>query len=262
MRRVGIAYRKQLANWINSYPDEISCVEITAEHFFDSDTRKLSSLSQHYPVYLHGLGLSLGTKGDLDESYLNKFNSICQIAKPEYISEHIAFTKTSEVDLGHLNPIPYNNETLDIMIDHAQQLIEYCCCPLILENITSHLRLPNQFTETEFINKLCERAGCGLLLDVTNLFINSKNHHYNAIEWLNAINPEYVKQLHVVGYSKSESAYEDNHAQTTQQEILELVEHVANYPCLEAIIIERDQLFPEIAELQKELAIIGDYFAH
>ncbi len=259
MRRVGIAYREPLSHWINSYPDDIACVEITAEHFFDSDTSRLSKLNKHYPIYLHAIGLSLGTKGELESDYLQKFNSLCQTLKPRWISEHIAFTKTKEVDLGHLNPIPYNHDSLDIMVDNALQLIEYCDTPLILENITSHLVLPNTLSDAEFINRLCERAGCGLLLDVTNLFINSKNHHYDAKQWIDAINPEYVRQLHVVGYSQNNSTYEDNHAQATQHEILELVQHVAHYPNLEAVIIERDQLFPEISELQKELATLGTY---
>ncbi len=261
MRRIGIAYRRQLAHWIDSYPSEIGCIEVTAEHFFDADSSKLSQLRQHYPIYLHGLGLSLGSNIELDQHYLEKFHSVCKIAQPKFISEHIAFTKTSEIDLGHLNPIAYNQQSLDIMIDHAQQLAEYCDCPLILENITSHLCLPNSLSETEFLNKLCEQSGCGLLLDVTNLFINSKNHQYDAVAWLNEINPEYVKQLHVVGYSKSEQTYEDNHSHATQQEILELIQHVANFPALEAVIIERDNVFPDVIELQYEIKKIGDCFA-
>jgi len=262
MRRIGIAYRKQLANWIDSFPDEIECIEITAEHFFNSDPTKLLHLSQHYPIYLHGLGLSLGTKGKLDKHYLEMFNSICKITKPKWISEHIAFTRTSEVDLGHLNPIPFNSESLSIMTDHASELADYCGCPVILENITSHLSLSNNYSETEFLNTLCENANCGLLLDVTNLFINSKNHNYDAINWLKELNPEIVRQLHVVGYSKSDAGYEDNHATATQQEILNLIEFVSDFPNLEAIIIERDQLIPDISELQQEIKTIGAYLEH
>jgi len=74
--------------------------------------------------------------------------------------------------------------------------------PLILENITSHLPLRGDMEEVEFINAICEKAKCGLLLDVTNLLVNAKNHHYDPLEWLEKINPLHIRQLHIVGYSK------------------------------------------------------------
>ena len=253
MWRVGIGYRQELSGWIHTRPGEITCVEVTAEHFFDQGKKELQWLCRHYPVMVHCLGLSLGTPGKLDSLYLNRLDEVIETAAPEWISDHIAFTRTDDVDLGHLNPIPATQQTLDILIEHAQELMEHYGRPLILENITSYLRLPGSMSETEFMNRLCERSGCGLLLDVTNLYINSRNHQFDAIAYLHEINPQHIVQLHVAGYSQVGARLEDLHAQALQSEIWKLIDEVFSYAPVRAVIIERDQNFPPLAQLTAEL---------
>ena len=253
MRRVGIGYRRELANWIEGRPPEIECLEITAEHFFDGGDEQLRSLAVDYPVFVHGLGLSLGTPGPLDKNVLEHFVRLVKIANPEWISEHIAFTRSSEIDLGHLNPVQPAYETLSIIADHAVEVSEQCGKPLILENITSHLRLEGEMSEPEFLNHLCEKAGCGLLLDVTNLYINSKNHNFDPCSWLHELNPQHIVQLHVVGYSVVNGQWQDLHSESIQEDLLDLVDQVLGYAPVQAIIIERDSNFPESEELAGEL---------
>ena len=97
---------------------------------------------------------------------------------------------------------------------------------LILENVTSSLRIDGELTETEFLNQLCERAGCGLLLDVTNLFINAKNHGYDPRQWLREIDPSRIKQLHVVGYSLQAGRFHDHHSAPIQDDLMELIAEI------------------------------------
>lgn len=99
------------------------------------------------------------------------------------------------------------------MVEHAQEVSERCGKPLILENISSHLLLTGEMSETDFLNRLCERAGGGLLLDVTNLFINSKNFGFNSSTCLHELDPQHIVQLHVVGYSVRDGQWEDFHAE-------------------------------------------------
>jgi len=260
MRRLGVAYRNPLAGWINKYPEQMNCLEISAEHFFSESTR-LKELRRHYDLLVHGLGLSLGTPGPLDQCHLELFTEVCRVADPLWISEHIAFTKTGDVDLGHLNPIHYTQDTLDYFVEHALELKEACQKPLLLENITSHIQINSPMAETEFINQLCERAGCYLLLDVTNLFVNSRNHGYSPTQWLSAINPEYIKQLHIVGYSKRDGTWYDSHANNIQQELYELTRQVIEYSNVETIIIERDHNFPPVSQLAGELNALERCYA-
>jgi hypothetical protein len=197
---------------------------------------------------VHGLGLSLGTPGPLRSE---NFERVVRAADPMWISEHVAFTRTAEVDLGHLNPVRPDHETLRIMADHARELAARCGKPLILENITTHLRVRGPMSETEFLNRLCERAGCGLLLDVTNLYINSRNHGFDPAPWLREIEPSNIVQLHVVGYSTEEGRWQDRHACAIQPELLDLVRAVLDYAPAKAVIVERDENIP--ADLSDEL---------
>ncbi|MDH5355963.1 MAG: DUF692 domain-containing protein [Gammaproteobacteria bacterium] len=250
---VGIAYRRELFEWIISCPEAVGCVEITAEHFFDTTGNILDDLRVNYPVFVHGLGLSLGTPGRLDQTYLNKFSEICHRVDAKWVSEHIAFTRTQDIDLGHLNPVPYNEQMLKVMHEHIDELSDQCQRPVILENITSHLSVPGTMPETEFINRLCETSGCGLLLDITNLFVNSRNHQFDPVDWLNQISPEYIIQTHVVGYSCISGQYEDYHSESIQPVLWKLIDQVLDYAKVQATILERDSNFPPVEELGFEL---------
>ncbi len=173
---IGIGYRRGLASWIATRPAEIACLEITAEHFYDGGHELLRALGRDYTLFVHGLGLSLGTAGPLDREQLRRFAEVVELAQPAWISEHVAFTRTAEVDLGHLNPLRPSRSNARIVAEHAREISERCGRPMILENITSHLRMTGDLSETEFLNELCQQADCGLLVDVTNLYINSRNH--------------------------------------------------------------------------------------
>ncbi|MGI9473236.1 MAG: DUF692 domain-containing protein [Rubripirellula sp.] len=251
--RVGVGFRAPLAEWILSKPREIEFVEVTAEHFFDGGEDTLARLSELYPISVHGLGLSLGTPGPLCRSTLNSFSAIAAAANAAWVSEHIAFTRSEEVDLGHLNPVPLTMESLKVFVDHAMEVQEHCGRPLLLENITSYLRVPEVLPETEFLNRLCEEAGVGLLLDVTNLFINSKNHGFDPVRWLEQLEPSSIKQMHIVGYSQSNGQWHDRHCEPVQDDLLELAAFAVGYGEIESIILERDGSFPTIESMTQEL---------
>jgi uncharacterized protein (UPF0276 family) len=253
----GIGYRRELAAWIDTRPRGLECLEITAEHFYPGSGAppgKLAKLAEHFHLFVHGLGLSLGTPGPLDRHQLDQYAAVVKTANPDWISEHVAFTRTAEADLGHLNPVPPTREMLQIVADHAIEVAERCGKPMLLENITSHVRLPGDMAETAFLNELCERANCGLLLDVTNLFINSRNHGFDPVKWLHELEPGRITQLHIVGYSRVGNRYADGHAEPIQEELIELAQAIVSHAPVKAIILERDEDFPATQELEVEIA--------
>jgi hypothetical protein len=252
--KIGVGYRRDLAGWIESKPRGVDCLEITAEHFFHEGEAHLAALAKQYPLFVHGLALSLGTPGPLDKKHLEKFARVVHIANPEWISDHVAFTRTAEANLGHLNPVLPTRQMLDLVAGHTREISDRCGKPMLLENITSHVRLTGDMSETDFFNELCERANCGLLLDVTNLFINSRNHGFDALQWLHQIEPRHIKQLHIVGYSRNGNRYTDSHGAPIQEELIELARDVVRHAAVEAIILERDEDFPEVAGLEIEIA--------
>jgi len=251
--KVGVGYRRELAEWISTRP--VECLEITAEHFYKGGEDRLAWLAQNFTLFVHGLGLSLGTPGPLDAPRLNSFARVAEIARPAWISEHVSFTRTAEVDLGHLTPVRPTKAAARVIADHAREVSDYCQCPIILENITSHIPLVGELSETDFLNTVCEQAGCGLLVDVTNLFINSRNHRFDPVAWLHQLQPEAIRQMHIVGYSREKDGrYADGHAEPVQSELLELASEVLKYAPVGAIILERDTAFPGDAEMSSELA--------
>ncbi len=250
---VGLGYRRPLANWIQSHSQQVDCLEITAEHFYAGGEKSLASLAKTFPLFVHGLGLSLGTPGPLDKNRLNQFAAVCKIANPQWISEHVAFTRSEETDLGHLNPVPLTHEACQLIADHAREVSDTCGKPIILENITSHIAIEGELSETDFLNELCTAADCGILLDVTNLFVNSRNHNFDPITWLNQIEPTRIIQLHIVGYSRDGTRYTDDHGEPVQLELLQLAQATCTYANPRAIILERDTNFPENTQLRTEL---------
>ena len=254
MLRVGVGHRLELAPWIDSCPPEVECLEIIAEHFADPKKRwRLRTLAGKYPVMLHSLGMSLGTPGPLDQDTLALLTDIVTDADPLWISEHIGFCRTEEVDLGHFNPVPPTPDSVHIMADHAREVAETCGRPLLLENITASLRIKGSLSETEFLNRLLEESGCGLLLDVTNLFVNSRNHGFDPHDWLRDIDPRHIVQLHVVGYTFRQGRWHDFHEEAIQDDLWQLICDVLEYAAPQAVIIERDGNYPTIDELESEL---------
>src|SRR5439155_26129587 len=149
--KIGIGYRRELSDWLASQTIGIDCLELTAEHFYGRDSELQSACDRfdfqpstrdhQLSCYVHGLGLSLGTPGPLDQGRLAQFATVTEKSNAEWISEHVAFTRTAETDLGHLNPVPLTRESVKIMADHAVEVAARCQKSLLLENITSHVRL-------------------------------------------------------------------------------------------------------------------------
>lgn len=258
--KVGVGFRRELAAWIATRP--VDCLEITAEHFYGRNEDLLHRLSGDFSLFVHGLGLSLGTPGRLDEQRLSQFARVVEIARPDWISEHVAFTRTAEVDLGHLNPVLPDRKTARVIADHAREISERCGRPIILENITSHLRVEGELSETDFLNEVCELSGCGLLLDVTNLFINSRNHGFDPVAWFRELPADRITQLHLVGYSMDHGRYADGHANPVQQELLDLARLVTDYASVKAAILERDSHFPGDEEMEREVAKLRGIHGH
>ena len=253
MALVGVGYRHVLAPWIDRSPPEIECLEVTAQHFYGGGLSRLEELARRYPLMVHALGCSLGTPGPLDRAELSRLAEVVAVAKPLWISDHLGFVRTTEADLGHFNPLLPNSRNADIVAEHAAELAAALGVPVILENITTHIRLSGPLSEPAFLNRICKQADCGVLLDVTNLFVNSRNHGFDARAWLMELDPQYVTQLHVVGCSYHGGRWHDAHCEAIQDSLWELIELTAAHTQPRTVIIERDDNFPPAREFTGEL---------
>lgn len=253
----GIGYREPFRAELFLNRSSVDFLEVIADHYLDPTRERsdeLDLLAAHFPLIPHGINLSIGSSEGLDPDYLSKFAALVSRLSPPWWSEHIAFTRAGGIDIGHLTPLPFTWEAVDVLcrnIEHAMSVVD---APLILENISYTVTLPGaEMSEGEFLSEIVERTGCGLLLDVTNLHINSINCGYDPLEFLAAIPMEKVVQLHFVGGRWSGGVYVDTHSEPTPEEIWGLLEEVVRRAPVRAVLLERDENLPPFAELAAEV---------
>jgi len=254
---VGIGFREAFRADLFLHQSAIDFLEITADHYFDTNRRKLEELEmlkQHFTLIPHGLNLSLGSAEGVDESYLEKFAALVEKINPPWFSEHLCFTKSGGKEIGHLAPVPYTNEAVKVFVKNIKRVKAKINVPLILENITYNVRFPSsEMTESEFIRKVLEETDCGLLLDVTNLYINSKNFGFDWREFLDELPTERIVQLHFVGSHKNKNKLIDAHTDKTDDEIWEVFREVCRRTDVKGAILERDENFPPFTEILEEI---------
>ncbi len=261
---VGIGFREQFRADIFLHQAEIDFLEITSDHYLDTNNQKLQELDllkEHFRLIPHSLELSLGSAEGVDEIYLDKLARLVEHINPEWFSDHLCFTKSGGVNIGHLAPVPYTQEAIKIFVQNIAKVKSRIKTPLILENITYSMRFPSsEMSETEFIRRVLEESDCGLLLDVTNLYINSQNFGFDWRRVLDELPLERVVQLHFVGSHKHGNQLIDAHAHKTEDEIWQVFKEVCQRCDVKGAILERDENFPPFTELVEELNTARKFF--
>ena len=255
--KVGIGFREQFRADIFLHQSEIDFLEITADHYLEARPQKLEELKllkEHFPLIPHSLELSVGSAEGIDEDYLEKVAELVEFVEPEWFSDHICFTKSGGVKIGHLAPIPFTDESVKVLVANISKVKKRIKTPFILENITYMMRFPSsELSESEFITRVLRETDCGLLLDVTNLYINSKNFGFDWRRFLDEIPLERVVQLHFVGLHKHDKILIDAHADKTQDDIWTVFREVCARCDVKGAILERDDNFPPFVEILDEI---------
>ena len=254
---VGLGFRPQFKTEVFLNRSKIDFLEITSDHYIDSPPKKLEELellAEHFPLIPHSLELSLGSAEGVDEEYLAKRADVVSVARPAWFSDHICFTRSGGVKIGHLAPVPFTDEALGVFVRNIEKVKKRIDLPLILENITYNIEYPwNEMSEGEFIRRLLEETDCGLLLDVANLYINSVNLEFDWREYLDELPMDRVVQLHCVGAHRGHDRLIDAHADATDDDIWNVFREVSVRCDIKGAILERDENFPVFDELLNEL---------
>ena len=254
---VGLGFREPFRGELFLHQREVDFLEITADHYLDATpekNRELDLLAEHFTLIPHALNLSLGSAEGLDATYLSKLAKLINRLDPPWWSEHLSFTRAGGIDIGHLAPLPFSREAIQIIERNIAEARRRISAPLILENITYMLSLPGaEMGEAQFVAEVAERTDCGLLLDVTNLHINASNHGYDTLTYLKSLPLERVVQLHFVGGHKHQDLLIDSHSEPTPKEVWALVERVVTLAPVKGMILERDENLPPFADLLREL---------
>jgi uncharacterized protein len=254
---VGLGFREPFRAELFRNHDRVDFLEITADHYFNAPREKraeLELLADHFPIIPHGLDLSLGTAEGIDDDYLATMADLVDRLDPPWWSEHIAFTRAGGVSIGHLAPLPWTREAVDVVARNVDKVRRRIRAPLILENVTSALIVPGtEMDEVEFITAVLDQTGCGLLCDVTNLYTNAVNHGQNLDDMLDRWPWDRVVQLHFAGGHWQDGLLIDSHAHSTAPEVWAVLEAAVTRAAVRGIILERDENLPPFADLLGEL---------
>lgn len=262
---VGIGWRNEISRSILDNLDKIDWCEVIAEHYIGVPADQLSQIAAvaaKLPIVPHGVDLSIGTDGPLDEVYLAGLKTLIDAVKAPWHTDHLCFTRVPGYNLGQLGPLQFSDDSVEIVARHAAQVKAVCQKPFLLENITYGFVVPGStLSEAEFIRRVLCTADIGLLLDVTNLLINAENHRYDVDEFLETIPMDRVVQLHMAGGYHDGRKWIDSHSHAVPDAVFDLMEKILARADVKGILLERDANFPqEFAEITDELARARDIF--
>jgi uncharacterized protein (UPF0276 family) len=237
-------------------PDALDLIEIVADHYFEphpSRNLALTALTQRFTIVPHGLDLSLGSAEGLNRRYLRRLAALIEAVAPPFWTEHVAFTRAGGRSIGHLAPLPFTYEALDVLVHNVKIAQAATDAPVALENIACPFDIPFcDLDEPEFLTRLVERTGCGLLFDVANAYYNALNRGRDPVEMLDAYPMHAVVQCHLAGGHRSGGEWIDSHAHTVPEPVWQLFEEVVKRAPVRAAIVERDENLPGFSELAAE----------
>lgn len=254
----GIGLRTPHLTEVRSGLPVVAWFETHSENWLAAGEAGLAALDQirrHYPISLHGVGLSLGSADGLCAEHLNRLKMLVDRVQPAAVSEHLCWSAIGGRWFNDLLPLPYSREALATVCRHVDQMQEVLRRPILVENVSSYLRLtPDEMPEWEFVAEVSRRTGCGLLLDVNNIFVSATNHAFDAADFLNAMPVEAVAEIHLAGYEDVDGLLIDTHSRPVWPEVWALyADALARFGPVPTLI-EWDQEIPPLATLQAEAA--------
>lgn len=254
---VGLGLRRDIAEETFAAASQIDFVEIAPENFMGIGGRArdlLERAGEHFPVISHGLNLSIGSSDDLSKPYLQELKKLLDEIDAPWWSDHLCFTSCDGIYMHDLLPMPFTREAVKHVGRRVKEVQDFIERPLLLENISFYMYPPAcEMTEAQFLAEVAEEADCGFLLDVNNVFVNSVNHKFCPRKFLEEIPLERAVQIHIAGHKQIRDYIIDTHGAPVIEPVYELLAHVLAKTEVKAVMLERDQNFPEFKELLSEV---------
>ncbi len=259
---LGIGLRQPHYQQVLLERPQIGWFEVHSENFFhlgNAAVEILCEIAEHYPISLHGVGLSLGSTDGIQKQHLLRLNALIKTVKPFLVSEHLSWGRLGQVVMPDLLPIPYNSESLNLFCDHINYTQDFLGREILIENPSSYLTYKSSDqAEVDFLVSICERTQAKILLDVNNIFVSCSNHGWDPIKYIDAIPKNAVKELHIAGHSLKTIAQEkvlriDTHDQAVCIEVWELYKMAINRFGIVPTLLEWDAHIPSLECLLQEV---------
>lgn len=256
---VGIGYRKDFGNeFLESSELSPAFVEVAPENWIDVGgfwKKELKKVAERYPIYTHGLSLSIGSPDPLDWDFLKKIKSFIKEWNVQVYSEHLSYSKCDNAHLYDLLPIPFRMDAVKHIAERVHQVQDFLGRKLVLEIVSYYTPIAAEMTEVEFVNAVLQEADCELLFDINNIYVNGFNHGYNPKEFIEQLDLSRVKYIHMAGHEQvNDELIIDTHGQPIIDPVYELFEHaISKLEQPIPVLLERDFNIPEMKELAAEM---------
>jgi len=238
-------------------PVPVDFVEVISENFMVPGGRPrdiLRRVRERHPVALHGVSMSVGSADGVDRDYLQRLRALVDAVEPLFVSDHLCWTRFGGFQSHDLLPLPYTEEALRTVCDNVDAAQEALGRTMLIENPSSYIAFDRaDMTEWAFLDALCARTGCELLLDVNNIFVSATNHGFDAHAYLAGIPAARVRQIHLAGHSFGETLLIDTHDRPVPDPVWALYAEALARVGPVATMIERDDAIPPLTELLAEL---------
>lgn len=231
--------------------------EAISENFLDSRGRPRSVLervAERFPVVLHGVSLSIGSTDPLNREYLAKLKALAETVRAAWVSDHLCWTGVLGRNTHDLLPIPFTDESLRHVTERVRMVQDILERSLVLENPSSYVTFRDStMSEWEFLRRLTEETHCGLLLDVNNVYVSSRNHDFDPREYLENIPADRVVQFHLAGHTDLQTHVIDTHDGPVVDAVWDLFRVAHARSPQAATLIEWDAKIPPFARLEAEV---------
>lgn len=262
-QRAGLGLKPEHFRQITETRPDLGFFEIHAENYMIDGGpfhHYLSRIRAHYPLSIHGVGLSIGGASPLDITHLDQLAALIDRYSPQSFSEHLAWSSHADVFLNDLLPLPYTEHTLHRVCAHIDQVQTHLKRRMLLENPATYVEFSTStMAETDFIHEVLRRTGCGLLLDVNNVYVSCVNHHRDPYAYIAALPHHLVGEIHLAGFAQEQDAFGaplliDSHGSAIAQAVWQLYEYTLGLTGPVATLIERDHDIPPFNVLLAEAA--------
>ncbi|MDX1949357.1 MAG: DUF692 domain-containing protein [Rickettsiales bacterium] len=253
----GLGLRASHYDYILQNKPKIDWFEIITENYIDSHSgyiEFLQDIRELYPLVMHGVSLSIGGFDKINFEYLKKVKNLAEKINPEWISDHLCYTGFNNINTHDLLPIPYNKQMLSHIAERIKIVQDYLERNIILENPSSYIEFENStMSEHQFLAELAEKADCGLLLDVNNVFVSSFNHKFDAKKYIDFIPAERIVQIHLAGHTNKGDVIIDTHDNFVIDKVWDLYQYATHQKGRISTMIEWDNNIPLFEVLESEL---------
>jgi uncharacterized protein (UPF0276 family) len=265
-RRAGVGFKPEHFAAIDTEPQPVGFFEVHAENYMGAGGpphAQLGRLREDYALSIHGVGLSVGSMQPLDTAHLARLKMVCDRYEPESFSEHLAWSTHDTVFLNDLLPLPYTEATLNLVAAHIDQVQDTLKRQMLLENPATYLLFEEStIGETDFLSEVVRRTGCGLLLDVNNVFVASTNHRLDPRDYLARFPVGSVREIHLSGHFETVDEAGaplliDSHDTPVKNPVWELYEELIARTGPVASLVEWDNDVPEWPVLLAEAELAG-----